>query len=336
VGRPQLETLCNIAAAEIIMPVGSLPEAEIGALSIEHLLDLRRQYEVSMEALLNRLVRVTDEPLAMFCASRVHGDGADGRYRIEYAIGSHLWSVNTLRGQVLPPESVVAQCTAIGMAGSEDERWPFIPGYVGVRCVAVQPHPGDVYPRVVGLLIAQRTPNAVPSMEEVPGNALQPKRTGAAIIAHVVNDRTPNWGGRGFAQALRGVYPGVQEEFRLWVARQPSNLKLGNVHWVRVDNRLTVASMVAQAGYGESSKPRLRYQALEACLDEVAREARERGAVVHMPRIGTGAAGGDWRVIQGIIDGALCRTGVRVIVYFLPSTEHPRRGVARTGGGELS
>ena len=42
---------------------------------------------------------------------------------------------------------------------------------------------------------------------------------------------------------------------------------------------------------------------------------------VHMPRIGTGAAGGDWGVIEEIIEEEMVRSNLTVTIYDLP----PRR-----------
>jgi len=54
----QLEALCNIAAAEFLMPTGSFPELREETLSIDRILALRQLYEVSMEAVLIRFVRL--------------------------------------------------------------------------------------------------------------------------------------------------------------------------------------------------------------------------------------------------------------------------------------
>ena len=73
-------------------------------------------------------------------------------------------------------------------------------------------------------------------------------------------------------------------------------------------------------GYGPSQKPRLRYSALQSCLEKLAREAMKMGASIHMPRIGTGQAGGAWGLVQQLIDETLCRHGLKVTVYELPDT----------------
>ena len=78
--------------------------------------------------------------------------------------------------------------------------------------------------------------------------------------------------------------------------------------------------MIAQKGYGPSANPRIRYAALRHCLGVVAEEAENRGAAVHMPRIGAGEAGGDWAIVRELIDDTLVRAGIDVTVYTLPGT----------------
>jgi len=66
----QLEMLCNIAASELLMPVGSFPELASESLSIDNLISLRAHYEVSAEALLLRFARLTHLACFVFAASR--------------------------------------------------------------------------------------------------------------------------------------------------------------------------------------------------------------------------------------------------------------------------
>ena len=46
-------------------------------------------------------------------------------------------------------------------------------------------------------------------------------------------------------------------------------------------------------------------------------------ASVHMPRIGTGQAGGSWSIIEDLVDNELCAHGVPVTVYDLPNQRLP-------------
>ncbi len=76
----ELEMLCNLGAAELLMPTGSLADFESRKVSIEDVLVLRRRFEVSTESILLRLARITREPYVMFVASR--GSDANARYRV--------------------------------------------------------------------------------------------------------------------------------------------------------------------------------------------------------------------------------------------------------------
>src|SRR4051794_24257145 len=61
----QLEALCNIGAAEILMPMGMLPRLEAPDLSVDNLMSLRKRFDVSTEALFIRVVRLTAAPCAV-------------------------------------------------------------------------------------------------------------------------------------------------------------------------------------------------------------------------------------------------------------------------------
>ena len=73
---------------------------------------------------------------------------------------------------------------------------------------------------------------------------------------------------------------------------------------------VSIASAVAQKGYGPSAKPRIRYAALEDV-------ARRLHATVHMPRIGCGQAGGSWFIVEELIASTLLGSGVPAVVYDL-------------------
>ncbi len=154
-------------------------------------------------------------------------------------------------------------------------------------------------------------------IQYVTGDALDARGDGARAIVHVVNDRTPNWGG-GFARALRDRYPDAQTDFRERVRRDRRNLRLGAVRSVRLDPTLKVVTLVAQKGYGPSDRPRIRYDSLRTTLHRLSKELVHEAATVHMPRIGAGMARGDWNVIAELIQDELVDRGHEVIVYSLP------------------
>jgi IrrE N-terminal-like domain len=314
----QLELLCNIAAGELLMPIGSFHSLEEEPLKIERLMEVRKRFEVSTEALLLRVVRLTARPSAVFAAARVDGDNPDSPFRLDYVIGSRSWSSPLRRGLRIPATSVLGQCTAVGYTAKRRESWADGAGELNVECVGIPPYPGQRLPRVVGLLLDQAGATPANEITELIGDATDPRGDGPRLIVHLVNDKTPNWGGP-FARALKSRYPTAQPSFRDW-ARKAGHLKLGQVHLVDVGDEVTVATMVAQKGYGASVKTRVRFAAMRECLLQVAAIAHERGAGIHMPRIGTGEGKADWAIIRELIDDELVRAGLDVTIYTLPNT----------------
>jgi O-acetyl-ADP-ribose deacetylase (regulator of RNase III) len=321
----QLELLCNIAAGELLMPTGTFPELSNEALGIQHLLDLRKEYEVSTEAMLLRVAKLTPEPVAVFAASRTDGNRLDTAFRLEYLRGSRAWTPSVRRGSRLPRPTALEDCTAVGYTSRGREEWPGQVGDVRVECVGLPPYPGQRLPRVAGVTRPIHTDDvyAPRGIEYVRGDATEPRGEGHKLIVHLVNDRTPNWGGA-FARTLKAAYPELQRDFRQRTATPGGTLALGCVFVADVAQSISVATMVAQHGYGPSPKPRIRYTALRDCLQQVAVEAKHLRATVHMPRIGAGQAGGRWEVIAELIDTELVRQGVAVTVYSLPNEDWPR------------
>lgn len=314
----ELETLCNVAAAELLMPIGSFPELRGESLSIDRLMELRAKYDVSAEAMLLRVVRLTSERCLMFAASRLEEGQFSGRYRVNYAVASRATNSRIATGTLFARGSVVEQCTAIGFTAKGREIVPGDLGAAQVECVGIPPYPGQKYPRVVGVIIAGPQHRAgAATITYLKGDATVPRGTGAHVIAHIVNDRGLTWGA-GFGLFVRKKWPSVQEEFRRWAVERRREFKLGAVHRSVINENIKICHMVAQHGYGESPVPRIRYGALQTCLHVVAQEALRSNATVHMPRIGTGQAGGSWWIISELIDEALCRRGIPVTIYELP------------------
>jgi len=164
--------------------------------------------------------------------------------------------------------------------------------------------------------LGERRSSTPEAIEYRTGDATRPEGAGPRIIAHVCND-SGKWGA-GFVLAVSRRWKPPEQEYR----RSFENgrmLHLGEVQFVPVDRDVTVANMVAQHGLRRSrGAPPIRYDALRAALTEVARVALASGASVHMPRIGSGLAGGRWEDISAIIAETLSDRGVPVTVYDLP------------------
>jgi len=315
----QLEVLCNIAASELVMPVGSFAEIREERLSLETLMRKRLEFGVSSEAILMRSIKLTPEAALMFCAS-ANPQPEKPSYAVNYFIPSHAWTNALPEGRTLGADTVLAECTAIGYTAHRVERWPGFKETLDVQCVGLPPYPGSRYPRVAGFvrLADGEEANSDVRMQYVHGDALDPRGTGVRLICHLVPDRSFIWGGRGFAANVRRKFPKVQQEFKDWAQSGGRKLQLGNVHFALAADSVWIASMVAQHGFGASETPRIRYEALERCLEKVATRVLIEKASIHMPRIGTGAAGGSWGLIEELVADKLLSSQNTVTVYDLP------------------
>jgi O-acetyl-ADP-ribose deacetylase (regulator of RNase III) len=313
----QLEMLCNIAAAEILVP--PIPALSLGLkeISVLNLLPVWKQFEVSPEAFLLRIVKLTNQPISIFAAAHVADDSKSG-FRLDYCIPSSSSPIQFPSGLMIPNQSVLSECTAIGYTAERAESWSKDGAPLSVECIGVPPYPHQLFPRVIGIVRLNREKQVEPlDVQSVYGDVTEPRGDGHKIIAHIVNDKTPNWGA-GAALAIAKRWSSVQEDFRKWAITDRQEFRLGNIRESSIDHNLSVVSMVAQHGYGASSKPLVRYKALEACLSKLATIAKRSHSSVHMPRIGTGFAGGSWDVVEELVRHYLTGQGIKAVVYLLP------------------
>lgn len=313
----QLEMLCNIGASEILMPIGSFGKLRNEPISVDYLMDMQKEYQVSTEALFLRAVRLTEKPLGIFVASRK--EPTSSRYQIDYSVTSATLDNLIPTGFLVPQKSIVSECIAIGYTAKANESWIPNVNDTFIECVGIPPFPRHRYPRVIGLF-GQNDYQVQPSrkINYLQGDATEPRGEGKRIIAHVVNDKAYNWGA-GFGRFLKKKWPVVQREFRLWAQETSSWSTLGNIFRSEIDEDISVFSMVCQHGYGKSKKPRIRYQYLRDCLQKLAEYAESINASVHMPRIGCGEAGGKWEIVEELIYLTLIRNDTKVTIYDLPN-----------------
>lgn len=309
----QLEVLCNIGAAELLMPLGSFTELSGKELSIKSAMELRKSFDVSMEACLIRMAKLAKVGCAAFGASK-HDDG---HYRIDYVIPAPGWSSPVKAGHQVPDKSAITQANAIGFTAIGNEVWEG--SNLRIECVGLAPYPGLVTPRVVGLIISPDDSQFHSTeITEVIGNALKPNGTAPKLIAHVIPDSSTVWGGNGFAAQVRKSFPDAWGHFKSEIKTGLRPNRLGVVYFHKLSDELSIAHMVAQKGIGPSLSHRLRYAALAQCLSVVSDKATELGATVHMPRIGTGHGGASWQLIKELIFTELTRKGVSTTIYELP------------------
>lgn len=161
------------------------------------------------------------------------------------------------------------------------------------------------------------------------GDATRPIDTGGPrLICHVCNDEG-KWG-KGFVLALSDTHPPAEIFYRMWHKGTnlhgakhswPKAFELGNSISVRcsgvIDPKpIYVANMIAQAGIRTINKvPPIRYDALRSCLLQARKSAISMNATIHMPRIGCGLAGGQWPIVEDLINE--CMGDLEVYVYDL-------------------
>ena len=314
----QLEMLCNLAAAEFVMPLGSLPASD-RLPRLEQLMADRRKFDVSAEAFLIRVVKTTAEPALMFCASPIEDASLRPSYRIDYTVGSKSAPPLNGAGISIPSDSIVNTCTAIGQTNRASESWLTEERLI-IECVGIPGFPGTIFPRIAGIIRFRGEDAEQDGLNFRHGDVLSPGGPGMKVVCQLVNDQARVWGG-GVARATARRYPNAQREFSHWFVQLPKRDRLGQVHFAETGTDTVIASVVAQEGYGPSTSPRIRYAPLERCLSAVARFSLDRQATIHLPRIGAGQSGGSWDTVEEIIRDTLVAQGLRVTVYDLP----PRR-----------
>ena len=168
----EVELLCNFAAAEFLMPVGSLPQSATTDLEINHLMRLRARFEVSAEALLLRVIDLTAEPAAAFAAARLMDD--QPRFRIDYCMAGRAWRAPISAHDVVHG-GPLADCTAIEYTATGEMT---IGERLHVECVGVPGYPGQRYPRVVGILRPRQRVTPGVAIGYVDGDATAPRGDG--------------------------------------------------------------------------------------------------------------------------------------------------------------
>ncbi len=149
----------------------------------------------------------------------------------------------------------------------------------------------------------------------VVGDATFPQGGGEKLLAHICNDRG-GWG-KGFVLAVSRRWGDPEMYYRRWASSGDEEFCLGQIQVIRVETDLSVVNMVAQHGYKtKAGTIPLRMDALSRCLTKLGNVARRTRASVHMPRIGTGLAGGKWGQIEPLIRSELLE--VPVFIYDLP------------------
>lgn len=153
----------------------------------------------------------------------------------------------------------------------------------------------------------------------VKGDATAPPSGGNRIIVHICND-IGIWG-EGFVRALSKRWPGPELAYKHYAetfTKDDLFMDLGAVQLVLVEKDLIVANLIGQHHVRvHNGQMPIRYEATRKGMKAIAKVAKNSKASVHMPRLGTGFAGGKWEHVERIVFQELSEHDIPVTVYDL-------------------
>ena len=134
------------------------------------------------------------------------------------------------------------------------------------------------------------------------GDATLPIETEAEnrLIVHCCN--TLGAWGAGFVVPLANRYPLAKEEYKKFINENKGKSILGEVNEVPVGKHLYIENLMGQSFLRKKPNGDIpcNYVAIETGFLNIIKKHKENFSV-HMPRIGCGLAGGDWKTIENII-----------------------------------
>lgn len=133
------------------------------------------------------------------------------------------------------------------------------------------------------------------------------------VIVHGCNSQGKM--GSGAAKAVREKYP---EAYVSYINRyNESGLSLGDMVFEICRDRRIVVNAVTQAFYGFDGGRYVSYDAIADCMGRLDKaslwDESRNGLEIAMPKIGSGLGGGDWAVIESIIES--CFKRIQPVVY---------------------
>jgi len=312
----ELEFLCNIAAAEILLPYGVFSvDANNIPVRLESLMELSNKYQASLESVFIRYCEVARKPCSILLANI----NDKGKLQVQYSIKSDASNIEVPEGFVIPEFSKAYDCKKAGWTSYEMEEWNIFNGeqYLiqSVGLAAIRKHQ---QPRV-GIIVVPQSEivESEQGLYVVKGDATEPRAEGNRIIAQVVNTSASL--GFGFGKSMSKKYPNSKKALESW-KEDKSSFVLGESQLVELNDNTYAFQMLAQKGiFQKNDEIPLKYSSLLKCLIELRRCASSLDASVHMPMIGAGQAKGDWNIIKDMIFQELVKHNVDVTVYTIPS-----------------
>ncbi|XP_048055223.1 chromodomain-helicase-DNA-binding protein 1-like [Megalobrama amblycephala] len=141
-----------------------------------------------------------------------------------------------------------------------------------------------------------------------------------AIIVHCVDD-SGHWGRGGLFTALELRSDEPRKQYEL--AGDMNDLELGNVLLFPIDDKQSrlsgrdyLALIVAQQRDKANKLSGIRLTALDEGLKKIYRDAKQKKASVHLPRIGHSTKGFNWYGTERLIHKHLATKGISTSIYY--------------------
>lgn len=115
--------------------------------------------------------------------------------------------------------------------------------------------------------------------------------------------------GTGFANEIRKKFPDAYKAYHDEYTNNNNRLELGTIINYPVHSSLVICNAVTQQFYGYDGKKYVSYDAIDNIFNELNKTAKTvldlnlvNNVHFHFPKIGAGLAGGNWEIIEKIID----------------------------------
>lgn len=126
-------------------------------------------------------------------------------------------------------------------------------------------------------------------------------QTSCDIIAHGCNMQGVM--GSGVAAIVKRMYPEAYKEYHKLYENNKLELGLVNfVDIVKTQKRIIIANCITQEHYGKDSNRYADYTAIRKCMWVLNEVAKKNLWTLAMPMIGSGLGGGNWDIIEEIIE----------------------------------
>ena len=151
----------------------------------------------------------------------------------------------------------------------------------------------------------------------ITGDATYPEKVcpnGIKIIVHIVND-IGKWGA-GFVLALSRRWSNLKNDYQTHYRAY----SLGDIYVSKTsDKNIYVVDLFSQHGIRTAFNPTvIRYDAVEQGLKKLRYRLEKtslKDVSIHMPKIGSGLAGGNWQIIKNIINKVFDGSNIPIYVY---------------------